>query len=108
MLSNYKVSAGFYQGRADALWALLRRQYDRVSVMRPASADKVRPKPPPCFLSNIISIIAKTPNVFMYYCSCESLAPGLCISLGMQYVWLYVPRSTTYSVMYQNDVLNST
>ncbi|XP_023814667.1 anthrax toxin receptor 2 isoform X1 [Oryzias latipes] len=28
------------KGRADALWALLRRQYDRVSVMRPASADK--------------------------------------------------------------------
>ena len=29
------------QGRVDALWALLRRQYDRVSVMRPTSAEKV-------------------------------------------------------------------
>lgn len=25
----------------DALWALLKRQYDRVSLMRPTSADKV-------------------------------------------------------------------
>lgn len=30
------------RGRLDALWALLRRQYDRVSVMRPTSADKGR------------------------------------------------------------------
>uniref|UniRef100_A0A8K9V8N6 ANTXR cell adhesion molecule 2a n=1 Tax=Oncorhynchus mykiss TaxID=8022 RepID=A0A8K9V8N6_ONCMY len=29
------------KGRLDALWALLRRQYDRVSLMRPNSADKV-------------------------------------------------------------------
>lgn len=29
------------QGRLDALWALLRRQYDRVSLMRPTSADQV-------------------------------------------------------------------
>uniref|UniRef100_A0A3Q3MPK9 Anthrax toxin receptor n=1 Tax=Mastacembelus armatus TaxID=205130 RepID=A0A3Q3MPK9_9TELE len=29
------------KGRLDALWALLRRQYDRVSFMRPTSADKV-------------------------------------------------------------------
>lgn len=29
------------QGRLDALWALLRRQYDRVSLMRPTAADKV-------------------------------------------------------------------
>uniref|UniRef100_A0A667YUE6 ANTXR cell adhesion molecule 2a n=1 Tax=Myripristis murdjan TaxID=586833 RepID=A0A667YUE6_9TELE len=29
------------KGRLDALWALLRRQYDRVSLMRPTSADKV-------------------------------------------------------------------
>uniref|UniRef100_W5LLK9 Anthrax toxin receptor n=1 Tax=Astyanax mexicanus TaxID=7994 RepID=W5LLK9_ASTMX len=28
-------------GRLDALWALLRRQYDRVSLMRPTTADKV-------------------------------------------------------------------
>ncbi|KAJ3603439.1 hypothetical protein NHX12_028185, partial [Muraenolepis orangiensis] len=28
------------KGRADAMWALLRRQYDRVSVMRPTSAQK--------------------------------------------------------------------
>uniref|UniRef100_A0A674PCH3 Anthrax toxin receptor n=1 Tax=Takifugu rubripes TaxID=31033 RepID=A0A674PCH3_TAKRU len=30
------------KGRLDALWALLRRQYDRVSLMRPTSEDKVR------------------------------------------------------------------
>ncbi|XP_056142657.1 ANTXR cell adhesion molecule 2a isoform X2 [Lampris incognitus] len=30
------------KGRVDALWALLRRQYDRVSLMRPTSADKGR------------------------------------------------------------------
>ncbi|MEQ2241560.1 Anthrax toxin receptor 2, partial [Ilyodon furcidens] len=30
------------KGRLDALWALLRRQYDRVSLMRPTSADQVR------------------------------------------------------------------
>ncbi|XP_022520571.2 ANTXR cell adhesion molecule 2a [Astyanax mexicanus] len=29
-------------GRLDALWALLRRQYDRVSLMRPTTADKGR------------------------------------------------------------------
>ncbi|KAI5088372.1 anthrax toxin receptor 2 precursor, partial [Silurus meridionalis] len=29
------------KGRLDALWALLRRQYDRVSLMRPTTADKV-------------------------------------------------------------------
>ncbi|CAK6970007.1 LOW QUALITY PROTEIN: ANTXR cell adhesion molecule 2a [Scomber scombrus] len=30
------------KGRLDALWALLRRQYDRVSVMRPTNADQGR------------------------------------------------------------------
>ncbi|KAF7687468.1 ANTXR cell adhesion molecule 2a [Silurus meridionalis] len=30
------------KGRLDALWALLRRQYDRVSLMRPTTADKGR------------------------------------------------------------------
>ncbi|KAK1792401.1 hypothetical protein P4O66_012345, partial [Electrophorus voltai] len=30
------------KGRLDALWALLRRQYDRVSLMRPTAADKGR------------------------------------------------------------------
>ncbi|KAM7391095.1 hypothetical protein PAMP_021811 [Pampus punctatissimus] len=29
------------KGRLDALWALLRRQYDRVSLMRPTTEDKV-------------------------------------------------------------------
>lgn len=29
------------QGRLDALWALLRRQYDRVSLMRPQQGDEV-------------------------------------------------------------------
>uniref|UniRef100_A0A672GNJ5 Anthrax toxin receptor n=1 Tax=Salarias fasciatus TaxID=181472 RepID=A0A672GNJ5_SALFA len=29
------------KGRLDALWALFRRQYDRVSLMRPTSEDKV-------------------------------------------------------------------
>ncbi|XP_077416534.1 anthrax toxin receptor 2 isoform X1 [Vanacampus margaritifer] len=30
------------KGRLDALWALMRRQYDRVSLMRPTSAEKGR------------------------------------------------------------------
>ncbi|XP_041955963.1 anthrax toxin receptor 2 [Alosa pseudoharengus] len=30
------------KGRLDALWALLKRQYDRVSLMRPTSAEKGR------------------------------------------------------------------
>ncbi|KAJ8285321.1 hypothetical protein GJAV_G00025520 [Gymnothorax javanicus] len=30
------------KGRLDALWALLRRQYDRVSLMRPTTADQGR------------------------------------------------------------------
>ncbi|XP_037536086.1 ANTXR cell adhesion molecule 2a [Nematolebias whitei] len=30
------------KGRLDAVWALLRRQYDRVSIMRPTSADQGR------------------------------------------------------------------
>uniref|UniRef100_A0A8C6KUH9 Anthrax toxin receptor n=1 Tax=Nothobranchius furzeri TaxID=105023 RepID=A0A8C6KUH9_NOTFU len=30
------------KGRLDALWALMRRQYDRVSIMRPTSADRGR------------------------------------------------------------------
>uniref|UniRef100_A0A147A729 Anthrax toxin receptor n=1 Tax=Fundulus heteroclitus TaxID=8078 RepID=A0A147A729_FUNHE len=30
------------KGRLDAVWALLRRQYDRVSLMRPTSADQGR------------------------------------------------------------------
>ncbi|XP_077571885.1 anthrax toxin receptor 2 [Stigmatopora nigra] len=30
------------KGRLDALWALMRRQYDRVSLMRPTSQDKGR------------------------------------------------------------------
>ncbi|XP_058630666.1 ANTXR cell adhesion molecule 2a isoform X2 [Onychostoma macrolepis] len=30
------------RGRLEALWALLRRQYDRVSLMRPTTADKGR------------------------------------------------------------------
>ncbi|XP_028270494.1 anthrax toxin receptor 2 [Parambassis ranga] len=30
------------KGRLDAVWALLRRQYDRVSLMRPTSADEGR------------------------------------------------------------------
>ncbi|NXB82561.1 ANTR2 protein, partial [Donacobius atricapilla] len=29
------------KGRLDALWALLRRQYDRVSLMRPQQGDQV-------------------------------------------------------------------
>ncbi|NXK50450.1 ANTR2 protein, partial [Chauna torquata] len=29
------------KGRLDALWALLRRQYDRVSLMRPQQGDEV-------------------------------------------------------------------
>uniref|UniRef100_A0A3B4WIM2 Anthrax toxin receptor n=1 Tax=Seriola lalandi dorsalis TaxID=1841481 RepID=A0A3B4WIM2_SERLL len=32
-------------GRLDALWALLGRQYDRVSLMRPTTADKVSGSP---------------------------------------------------------------
>lgn len=29
------------QGRLDAVWALFKRQYDRVSLMRPTTEDKV-------------------------------------------------------------------
>ncbi|XP_060763233.1 ANTXR cell adhesion molecule 2a isoform X2 [Neoarius graeffei] len=53
MISKPKPSAPAYhqpetkwytpiKGRLDALWALLRRQYDRVSLMRPSAADKGR------------------------------------------------------------------
>lgn len=39
----YSCSSTFDpQGRFDALMALLRRQYDRVAIMRPTSQDKVR------------------------------------------------------------------
>uniref|UniRef100_A0A3B4E960 VWFA domain-containing protein n=1 Tax=Pygocentrus nattereri TaxID=42514 RepID=A0A3B4E960_PYGNA len=42
--SYYHAETKWYtpiKGRLDALWALLRRQYDRVSLMRPTNADKV-------------------------------------------------------------------
>uniref|UniRef100_A0A3P8YAJ5 Anthrax toxin receptor n=1 Tax=Esox lucius TaxID=8010 RepID=A0A3P8YAJ5_ESOLU len=39
------------KGRLDALWALLRRQYDRVSLMRPTTTDKVNHWKPTEFLS---------------------------------------------------------
>ncbi|CAL8253492.1 unnamed protein product [Boreogadus saida] len=45
MPTNQNVENKWYtpiKGRVDALWALLRRQYDRVSVMRPTSAEKGR------------------------------------------------------------------
>lgn len=32
----------FLQSKLDALWVLLRKGYDRVSVMRPHPGDKVR------------------------------------------------------------------
>ncbi|MEQ2269169.1 hypothetical protein XENORESO_000688, partial [Xenotaenia resolanae] len=41
---NQQAESKWYtpiKGRLDALWALLRRQYDRVSLMRPTSADQV-------------------------------------------------------------------
>lgn len=41
MSSKHKTVVFFHQGRLDAVWALLRRQYDRVSLMRPTSADEV-------------------------------------------------------------------
>lgn len=31
----------FFQGKLDALWVLLRKGYDRVSVMRPQPGDTV-------------------------------------------------------------------
>ncbi|XP_047448239.1 ANTXR cell adhesion molecule 2a [Mugil cephalus] len=43
--SNRQAENKWYtpiKGRLDALWALLRRQYDRVSLMRPTSQDKGR------------------------------------------------------------------
>ncbi|KAM4746649.1 LOW QUALITY PROTEIN: anthrax toxin receptor 2 [Anableps anableps] len=43
--SNRQAENKWYtpiKGRLDALWALLRRQYDRVSLMRPTSADQGR------------------------------------------------------------------
>lgn len=33
---------GFFQGTLDALWVLLKKGYDRVSIMRPQPGDKVR------------------------------------------------------------------
>ncbi|XP_070690501.1 anthrax toxin receptor 2 [Pempheris klunzingeri] len=42
---SYRQETKWYtpiKGRLDALWALLRRQYDRVSLMRPTSAEKGR------------------------------------------------------------------
>uniref|UniRef100_M4A6A6 Anthrax toxin receptor n=1 Tax=Xiphophorus maculatus TaxID=8083 RepID=M4A6A6_XIPMA len=42
--NNRQAESKWYtpiKGRLDALWALLRRQYDRVSLMRPTSADQV-------------------------------------------------------------------
>uniref|UniRef100_A0A665WLS5 Anthrax toxin receptor n=1 Tax=Echeneis naucrates TaxID=173247 RepID=A0A665WLS5_ECHNA len=46
------------KGRLDALWALLRRQYDRVSIMRPTSAEQVRqrffPLDTPAFLRDVL------------------------------------------------------
>uniref|UniRef100_A0A3Q3A155 Anthrax toxin receptor n=2 Tax=Kryptolebias marmoratus TaxID=37003 RepID=A0A3Q3A155_KRYMA len=41
---NHQAENKWYtpiKGRLDAVWALLRRQYDRVSIMRPTSADRV-------------------------------------------------------------------
>lgn len=43
--SNRQAENKWYtpiKGRLDALWALLQRQYDRVSLMRPTSADQGR------------------------------------------------------------------
>uniref|UniRef100_A0A3Q3XA28 VWFA domain-containing protein n=1 Tax=Mola mola TaxID=94237 RepID=A0A3Q3XA28_MOLML len=43
--STYQTQNKWYtpiKGRLDAVWALLRRQYDRVSLMRPTSEDKVK------------------------------------------------------------------
>lgn len=36
------LTALFLQNKLDALWALLRKAYNRVSVMRPHPGDKVR------------------------------------------------------------------
>lgn len=36
------ISSLFLQNKMDALWQLLRKGYDRVSVMRPHPGDKVR------------------------------------------------------------------
>ena len=36
------ISSLFPQSKLDALWVLLRKGYDRVSVMRPHPGDKVR------------------------------------------------------------------
>lgn len=31
----------FFQGKLDALWVLMKKGYDRVSIMRPQPGDKV-------------------------------------------------------------------
>uniref|UniRef100_A0AAX7TAD9 Anthrax toxin receptor n=1 Tax=Astatotilapia calliptera TaxID=8154 RepID=A0AAX7TAD9_ASTCA len=41
------------KGRLDALWALMRRQYDRVSLMRPTSEDQVSQNSSLMFFSNL-------------------------------------------------------
>uniref|UniRef100_A0A669ERM4 Anthrax toxin receptor n=1 Tax=Oreochromis niloticus TaxID=8128 RepID=A0A669ERM4_ORENI len=41
------------KGRLDALWALLRRQYDRVSLMRPTSEDQVSQNSSLMFFSDL-------------------------------------------------------
>lgn len=45
ILLNILVSPLFPQSKLDALWVLLRKGYDRVSVMRPHPGDKVRATP---------------------------------------------------------------
>lgn len=45
ILLNILVSSLFPQSKLDALWVLLRKGYDRVSVMRPHPGDKVRATP---------------------------------------------------------------
>lgn len=44
------------QGKLDALWVLLKKGYDRVSIMRPQPGDKVRLFIVYCIAENFVSL----------------------------------------------------
>lgn len=67
---NLILSSLPLQGKLDALWVLLRRGYDRVSVMRPHPGDKVR--------------ATQQLNKSAFKCTC-SIIPWLDVSS-----WLYI------------------
>ena len=59
----------FLQGKLDALWVLLRKGYDRVSVMRPQPGDKVRLNHPnKITLLPFRGIVSRSTEVGRQYC----------------------------------------